>query len=607
VNDEHDSEEEPPAQLPAIPQPTAEWLKAPASPLRVTVKLDDRKQQKRITPAGGTLSATTADGTRVTLVFPPGSLWRSEDLTIQVVEELGESPFASGPMAVNITPEDLPLRRRPLLQFEPGRRSTFDGSRPAAGLAVRGGAELTLYPAGHYEIDRAPGRYRIAMALTRLGTYGATNATTEEITAVGKREPSGLAGRLEQRIALAYAGQAPNREQASAVSVWTLIAPVHAQGGVSLFIYDLIKQLLEYYQQVVVPKFDKLPTSDCLSGATFDAIQTYMQWRASVELLLPMQKEENLEPLEGYNRLVAQRETMLRERGYTTAQIEEIDRAIEQFREQFDRLSAAINDRILPALRGQFGAVYRCCTTQRPMQYHLTAMMEILKFGELNGYMPVDADPMQKVMECACLVGSNKPGAEEQFTGMLSYEENTTLNKTVQNSTRTQVNSESLSFQQSSVLTFPRVGGMLANSTGSGKLSRFVSTTDDHKTCVVHNESHLDVEGRDNDIGLVSINVNAQQGKYTLSFPRLSLDGSGRRRHIWNVKGPACGVFNKPQDDVKLASAGISPVPAKTVSGELDVNQPHLLKGSHVFEKPDGFYGSTRKATLKWEIQRCRR
>jgi len=608
---EENTPEEPAAQLPEIPPPTAEWLQAAANPLRVVVKLDDRRQQERITPAGGTLSTTMRDGTRVSLVFPPESLWRSEDVTIQVVEGVGEAPFAAAPLAVSISPENLPLRHPPILQFEPGRRTALDGSRPVAGFAVRGGTELSLYPAGRYEIERAPGRYRIAMALTRLGTYGVTNATAEEIIAIGTREPNDLAARMEQRIALAYATQAPNRAQTLPLSGWTLVSGVHAQGGISLFIYDLLKQLLEYYQQRIVPKFDRLPTNDCLSGATFDAIQTYLQWRASVELLLPMPRDpdllKQLQYREVFDKLVAQREAMLRERGYTAEQIEEINGAIEQFRGQFENLIAAIDKRIVPALSGQFGALYRCCTTQRPMAYHLTAMLKILRFGELNGYVPVDPEPMKKVMECACLVGSNQTGAQERFTGTLSYEENTALEKTEQKSTRTIINSEKLNFQQSSVLTLASSGGMLANSAVSGKLSQSSATTDDHGTCVVRNESQLEVEGRDTDMGLVNIDVNPQQGKYTLSFQRLPLEGAGTRRSIWNVKGPGCGKFNRPRDEVKPVSMGISAVPDTSVSGELDVKEPYALKGSHVFEQVDPFYDSARKGTLKWEIQRCKR
>ncbi len=120
---------------------------------------------------------------------------------------------------------------------------------------------------------------------------------------------------------------APHSGQPSPISAWTLFPRLHAQGGVSVFIYDLLKKLIEDYQQMVVPKFDKLPTSDCLSGAVFDAIGTYLQWRSSVELLLPMQAPAKGPLDEVFLQLVAQRVTMLRERKYTTEQIDEIDRA----------------------------------------------------------------------------------------------------------------------------------------------------------------------------------------------------------------------------------------------------------------------------------------
>ena len=605
--DDRDTEEEPPAQIPELPRPSAPWLAAPANPLTVTLTLSDREQQQRITPAGGTLTASTSDGTRISLSFPPGALWRSEEITIRAVEAVGGAPFAASPIAVNITPEDLPLRRSPVLQFEPGRRSTFDAAGGIAGFAVRRGSELSLYPVAREEIERAPGRYRMTMALTRLGTYGVTGAVAAEVAVVGGREPSDLAARMEGRIALGYAAPAPGSDPATTIASWSLIPRVHAQGGVSLFIYDLLKKLLEYYEQVVVPKFDKLPTRDCRSGATFEAISTYLQWRAGVELLLPMQAPDEGPLDEVFLRLVAQRVTMLRERGYTSEQIDEIDRTIEQFREQFGRMTSAIDARIRPALTAQFSTLYRCCTTQRPMLYHLEAMKRVLRFADLNGYAPVDPDPMPKLFECACIVGANQPGAPERFIGTMSYEESTSLNRTQQTGNRTGVNSETLTFSQSSLLTFARGDATEVESTVTGARAKSVAVVDDHGTCVVRSESAFDVEGRDHHTGLASINVNVQQGTYTLSPVPAPLEGAGSRQTIWNVSGPACGKFNKPRDENRWTKEGIVPVRMRTVSGKLDVNQPTVLKGSEVFEEEDRFYGTTRRATLKWDLQRCKR
>lgn len=463
-------------------------------------------------------------------------------------------------------------------------------------------------------MPRTPFRLLLVLGIVAVvlgGLWAMRGRSPEEIRAVGTHEPGDLAARLEQRMAMAYALPAPAPSQARRPSGWTLVPRLHAQAGVTVFVYDLLKQSLEYYQQVVIPKFDRLPTSDCLSGATFDAIQTYLHWRASVELLLPMQRDEDLlrspEYRDAFDRLVAQRETQLRERGYTAGQIEEINRTVGQFREQFERMLAAVDRRIPPALRAQFTALHRCCTTQRPMAYHLTAMMKILRFAELTGHGPVDAEPMRKVMECSCLIGSNQPNAQERFTGTLEYEEKTALEKTTQQASRTIVNSERLTFHQSSVLTFAHRSGMLSSSTAGGTLSRSSATTDDHGSCVVHNESQLDVEGQDSDTGLVNIDVNPEQGRYSLSFERLALEGSGTRRSIWNVKGPGCGPFNKARDERKPVSTPIAPVPDTTVNGVLDAKQPHVLKGSHVFEQADPFYGEKRRGTLKWEFERCKR
>lgn len=213
-----------------------------------------------------------------------------------------------------------------------------------------------------------------------------------------------------------------------------------------------------------------------------------------------------------------------------------------------------------------------------------------------------------KVKECACLVGSNTAGALEHFTGTITYEENHTAEKTVRNGIRTQASSESIRFQQTSVLTFPRKTGMMVDSVASGKKLQFSSTTDDRPGCTVTSESHLQLDGRDNDNGLVSININAQQGRYSLAFDRLPLDGSGRRRNVFNVKGEACGVFNKPRNETRPAFDGIGPlVTLRTVQGEIDPNEPYALKGSQTFEKHDAFYDVTRTGTLTWDLQRCER
>jgi hypothetical protein len=147
---------------------------------------------------------------------------------------------------------------------------------------------------------------------------------------------------------------------------------------------------------------------------------------------------------------------------------------------------------------------------------------------------------------------------------------------------------------------------MLADSSATGTFAQSASETDDHGTCVVHGETQTNVEGRDTDAAFVGIDVNPQQGTYHLSFSWLPLEGTGRQRRIWNVKGDGCGKFNKPRDDDRWTKQGISPVPVTTVRGALDVNQPTVLTGSHVFERPEPSYDAKRTATLKWDLRRCR-
>jgi hypothetical protein len=629
---------EPVVELPSIPVPSAEWLGTAANPIKVTLEeVGGRTTSDKISPAGGELSLSASDGTRIRLSIPPDALERSTDVTLTVVTGISGLPFAGGLVAaVRIEPADVMLRRSPLLQFETSRQVKIDPSQPMAGVAVRGGRELHLYPGARVEEPRQSARPRIMMPLTRFGVYAAAQATVQEIARVAQRPPTGYMARLEQQVGGAFFPRAAS-QRTRAWHALELLQPVYAaqagtddSGPVAVMLVRLLEQSREYYSQVVVPKFESSPRGDCIRSAraTTDAIQTYFQWAALPALLLPI--DRTLPPYER-GVLVEQRRSLLSMRGLTDDQIAQIDFSVESLRSTIDELNQRGRRLVEQALKNQFAESYRCCSTlQPPLWFHRRAMVDVFRLGQLMS-ISVDDQAIDKIVECNCITNSRVPGAAEGLTGTVSISEEFDAEKT---ETRFRTNWEtrkysltavlrrpltkqSLTSQQRIVLRLSQVEGaspdslttvIVADADATAEVVNRTLNTMGSSGCRGTVESQRTVTGQDSDAVNVAVMFNPD-GTYRIDVGLLPLEGSGlhRQRNEW--EGPECGPFTLKRNHVslqQLSGQGIKTPGRSWVEGRVDPARPKELRGSQTFEIHDRDWDANRRVKVEWSLERCK-
>lgn len=112
-----------PAQMPETSAATSVDFTAPGKPLSVKVELDkDRSASAKITRAGGTVSLTSADGSRFTLDVPENALDADTEIVMTAVKTLGGSPLGSStPTAVQLEPSGLFFNELATLTIVPSK------------------------------------------------------------------------------------------------------------------------------------------------------------------------------------------------------------------------------------------------------------------------------------------------------------------------------------------------------------------------------------------------------------------------------------------------------------------------------------------------------
>ncbi len=154
---------------------------APANPLDVTVVLNDRETASAvITPQGGRLTLTSADGSVYTLEVPAGALDVDTELRMTVIDSLEGAPVQSKVYGVQLEPSglafsglltltiqpaaDIPLEEQFMFKYEGSgtdfRRSLIDpDSRDIriflTGFSGGGSGRVTLADLAQWRMDRA--------------------------------------------------------------------------------------------------------------------------------------------------------------------------------------------------------------------------------------------------------------------------------------------------------------------------------------------------------------------------------------------------------------------------------------------------------------------
>jgi hypothetical protein len=578
--------------------------------------------RRRISPAGGELSLNVP-GARVTLEIPPGALERTTEVSIfpVVAEAL---PFAAGATAiVSVQPVDHPLRRPIRLTVQrTGRLPTPDGD--PIGFGVDAGGELHLAFAEPALNEAAASRGAMTIVMPRLGIYGLGVATAADVEAVSGREPSSYLARLEHRVARAYARS--TGAQAASRRLFTVIPVVHAQDAEPAWIAELVRQLTDTFDQVVLPKFERIRTPNCsgIEAEVADATLTFNHWMALVELLLPVELDRDLYEYpayrDSYHYLVEQRRQLLRGRGYSDAQIDELTKAFEKYRDSdLTRRGDQGSKLVMEAQRKAFDELYRCCMFVKALAHYPSAMVAYARTLALASAVPDDFG-LDKVRQCNCRAQSAKPGALRGFEGTIAFTESFDEDNTVSGGNRTDDFSLTFTYTNEFVILYPHTERQLvADYKLSGSLERSFQRRE-QSTC----EGRIDVEerysdGQDSGRSLVNLFVR-DTGEYTLSFDNVLLEISGYKRERREWIGANCGPFVKGRvlDKRSFSDAGVNGYPHKvTVEGRVDPSKPLEFRGEHTFEGeyrgspgglsiPAGAPGPTRRSSVKWNLVACR-
>ncbi|MEO8041480.1 MAG: hypothetical protein ABI646_02620, partial [Acidobacteriota bacterium] len=88
--------------------PTPDFI-TPGKSLDVKVQLDNKKTATgKITPAGGSLSLTSADGSTFKLEIPPNAIEKETEITMTAVKTIDGAPLdKNAPTAVQLEPSGL--------------------------------------------------------------------------------------------------------------------------------------------------------------------------------------------------------------------------------------------------------------------------------------------------------------------------------------------------------------------------------------------------------------------------------------------------------------------------------------------------------------------
>ena len=119
------------------------------SPIDTQVNLDAKTAATAlITPAGGSLSATAADGTAFTLTLPAGALEKDAQITLTPASSIDGLPFSGGLVgALQMAPEGLRLLQAATLTIESPKTVAAEGFQTVAFGYHQGGEGMYLNPA----------------------------------------------------------------------------------------------------------------------------------------------------------------------------------------------------------------------------------------------------------------------------------------------------------------------------------------------------------------------------------------------------------------------------------------------------------------------------
>jgi CARDB len=192
-----------PAAIPPGPGPTTGGGSAPpvppvppgpSGPLDVGIQLDTaRSVTKRLGAAGGSISVTAANGTKLTLALPADALVGDVDITVTPLAGIDGLPFSGGLVgAVDLAPSGLLLQVPGTLTIEPAGPLPVDQQAPFGYLG--NGQDFHSAPT---TLD--PGS--LELPISHFSGGGAARGTEAERDAQQQRTPRDSSARTAQDLA----------------------------------------------------------------------------------------------------------------------------------------------------------------------------------------------------------------------------------------------------------------------------------------------------------------------------------------------------------------------------------------------------------------------
>jgi hypothetical protein len=252
------------------------WLAGDGKPVDLALTFDPANgAAKVITPRGGYVSASGADGTLYRLEVPEGALLSDERISLIPVTAVKGLPLNGGSVAaVHLKPEGLRLLKPATLHIRAG------GDVPVAeqvGFAYFGnGKDAHLYP-----LTR--NRSRIELPIFHFSGYGFGRAGPNDPGRSALQHAADKEARLASRVA-----EAINKDRAK------------PEGERSAATEILVEYLAQYYQEVLRPLMKIAETDERMAEC---AIQRALSWERQMQLLGVVKDDDPVHPNPGWPEL----------------------------------------------------------------------------------------------------------------------------------------------------------------------------------------------------------------------------------------------------------------------------------------------------------------
>ena len=214
----------------------------PGTPLNVKVQLDEKQTaSKKISPSGGNVSLTSADGSKFTLDIPANALDKETEITMTAVKKLDGAPLDNNsPTAVQLEPSGLLFKEMLTLTIVPAKEI------PVKDQIIFGyeadGKDYHLALIDHKSKD-------IKIKLMEFSGAGVGSGSDSAWAANLQIQAETARTRITQKVAALI--QAERREQLSG-----------NEKGIDGF-WEQLKSLMEQYEDQVLPKEMAAAELDC--------------------------------------------------------------------------------------------------------------------------------------------------------------------------------------------------------------------------------------------------------------------------------------------------------------------------------------------------------